>query len=167
MSPAVAAHDWSFGIYVFGVVFICAFMLSIPLFLGGRDWGRAKNDPFESGVASVGGARMRLSAKFYLVAMFFVIFDVEALFLYAWSVSVRESGWAGFIEVTIFIFVLLAGLIYIWKLGALDWAPEGRRRRQQQARAKHRQELHDEQLQAIERHEHRHHHHADRHPPQQ
>ena len=97
--------------------------------LGGRDWGRAKNEPFESGVVSVGSARLRLSAKFYLVAMFFVIFDVEALFLYAWAVSVRESGWAGLIEVTIFIAVLLVGLVYLWRLGALDWAPEARRRR--------------------------------------
>jgi NADH-quinone oxidoreductase subunit A len=129
MSPADVAHNWSFGIFVFGVVFILAFMLAIPRLLGGRDWGRAKNEPFESGVVSAGGARMRFSAKFYLVAMFFVIFDVEALFLYAWAVSVRETGWAGFIEVVIFVSVLLAGLLYIWKIGALDWSPAQRRRR--------------------------------------
>lgn len=73
---------------------------------------------------------MRLSAKFYLVAMFFVIFDVEALYLYAWSTSIRESGWTGFIEATIFIVVLLAGLVYLVRIGALDWAPvrsKGRR----------------------------------------
>src|SRR3546814_10066350 len=69
-------------------------MLGAASLLGGRDWGRAKNDPFESGVVGEGGARLRFSAKFYLVAMFFVIFDVEALFLYAWAVSVREAGWA-------------------------------------------------------------------------
>ncbi|MDQ8037302.1 MAG: NADH-quinone oxidoreductase subunit A, partial [Pedobacter sp.] len=76
-----------------------------------------------------GGARMRLSAKFYLVAMLFVIFDVEALFLYAWAVSAREVGWMGFIEVTVFVLFLLAGLVYLWRIGALDWAPEARRRR--------------------------------------
>ena len=65
-------------------------------------------------------------AKFYLVAMFFVIFDVEALYLFAWSVSVRESGWVGFIEATIFITLLLVGLIYLWRIGALDWAPKKR-----------------------------------------
>jgi NADH-quinone oxidoreductase subunit A len=97
--------------------------------MGGRTSGRAKNEPFESGIVPAGGARLRFSAKFYLIAMFFVIFDIEALFLYAWAVSVRESGWAGFVEVFIFIFVLLAGLIYIWRLGALDWSPEARRRR--------------------------------------
>jgi NADH-quinone oxidoreductase subunit A len=126
---ATIAHNWSFAIYLLGVGALCAFMLGASSLLGGRDWGRAKNDPFESGVVSSGGARMRLSAKFYLVAMFFVIFDVEALFLYAWAVSVRESGWAGLIEVTIFVVVLLAGLIYLWRLGALDWAPAARRRR--------------------------------------
>lgn len=125
----VVAQHWSFAAYVIGALLICAFMLAIPVWLGGRAFGRAKNEPFESGAASVGTARMRFSAKFYLTAMFFVIFDIEALFLYAWSVSVRESGWAGFIEAVIFIAVLLAGLVYIWRLGALDWAPEARRKK--------------------------------------
>ena len=123
------AHNWSFAVYIFGIVFVCVFMLAIPVLMGGRSIGRAKTEPFESGIVSVGGARLRLSAKFYLIAMFFVIFDIEALFLYAWSVSVRESGWPGFIEVFIFILVLLVGLIYIWRLGALDWSSESRRRR--------------------------------------
>ena len=128
-TPAAVTQYWSFAIYVIGIVAICAFMLGIPVLLGGRTWGRAKNEPFESGIVSVGSARMRLSAKFYLVAMFFVIFDVEALFLYAWAVSIRENGWAGFIEAAIFIFVLLVGLLYLWRLGALDWAPESRHRK--------------------------------------
>ena len=122
------AQHWSLGVFLGGVVFIVCVMLFVPVWLGGRNWGRAKNEPFESGVVSVGGARLRLSAKFYLVAMFFVIFDVEALFLYAWAVCVREAGWVGFIEVSIFVAVLLVGLVYVWRLGALDWAPEGRRR---------------------------------------
>ena len=79
--------------------------------------------------AALSRARLRFSAKFYLIAMFFVIFDIEALFLYAWAVSVRESGWPGFIEALIFILVLLAGLIYVWRVGALDWSPAARRRR--------------------------------------
>ncbi|TKJ86526.1 NADH-quinone oxidoreductase subunit A, partial [Erwinia persicina] len=65
-------------------------------------------------------------AKFYLVAMFFVIFDVEALYLYAWSTAIRESGWVGFVEAAIFILVLLAGLFYLVRIGALDWAPARR-----------------------------------------
>jgi NADH-quinone oxidoreductase subunit A len=126
---ATLAYDWSFAIYLLAVVGLSALMLVVSYVLGGRDWGRAKNEPFESGVVSTGSAQLRFPAKFYLVAMFFVIFDVEALFLYAWAVSVRESGWLGFIEITIFIGVLLVGLVYLWRLGALDWAPEGRRRR--------------------------------------
>lgn len=129
MSIDTIAHNWSFAVYIFGVLFVCVFMLAIPVLMGGRSKGRAKTEPFESGIVSVGGARLRLSAKFYLVAMFFVIFDIEALFLYAWSVSVRESGWAGFIEVVIFVSVLLVGLFYIWRIGALDWSSESRRRR--------------------------------------
>lgn len=131
MSPTVeaVAHNWSLIAYLIGVGVLCSIMLGLSYLLGGRDWGRAKNEPFESGVVSQGGARLRLSAKFYLVAMFFVIFDVEALFLYAWAVSVRESGWPGFIEVAIFILLLLSGLVYLSRVGALDWAPEARKRR--------------------------------------
>lgn len=123
-----ALNLFSLGFYVICVLGICLFMLVASWLLGGRNWGRAKNEPFESGVVSVGGARMRLSAKFYLVAMFFVIFDVEALFLYAWAISVKEAGWAGFIEACIFIFVLAASLGYLWRIGALEWAPESRKR---------------------------------------
>lgn len=123
------AQYWALGIFFLGIIGMCAFMLAAPYFLGGRAWGRAKNEPFESGIVSQGGARIRVSAKFYLVAMFFVIFDVEALFLFAYAISVRESGWTGFIEVVIFIVVLLVGLFYLWRVGGLDWAPEARKRR--------------------------------------
>lgn len=128
------AHNWSFGIFLLGIVAICVLMLGVSWLVGGRYRGRAKNEPFESGVVSVGNARLRFSAKFYLTAMFFVIFDVEALFLYAWAVSVRESGWPGFIEAAIFILVLLAGLIYVWRIGALDWAPDSRRKKNTQSK---------------------------------
>jgi NADH-quinone oxidoreductase subunit A len=121
------AHHWSFAIFLLAVAALCSFMLGASYLLGGRDWGRAKNEPFESGVVSVGSARLRFSAKFYLVAMFFVIFDVEAVFLFAWAIAARDVGWAGFVEVFIFIAVLLAGLFYLWRIGALDWAPSARR----------------------------------------
>ena len=140
MSPTeVLAQNWSLGIFLFLVAFICAFMVGVPVWLGGRYWGRAKNEPFESGVVSSGGAWMRLSAKFYLVAMFFVIFDIEALFLYAWAVSVRENGWAGFAVVSIFVAELLLGLVYLWRIGALDWAP-AQRSAKEQRRKKNRQD---------------------------
>lgn len=118
------AHNGSFLFYILAAVTLCGLMIGLAAFLGGRAYGRSKNKPFESGVDSVGSARLRFSAKFYLIAMFFVIFDVEALFLFAWSVSVRESGWLGFIEAATFIVLLLVGLIYLWRIGALDWAPK-------------------------------------------
>ncbi|KPD02943.1 NADH-quinone oxidoreductase subunit A [Moellerella wisconsensis] len=122
------AHHWAFAIFLIGTLALCAFMLTAGHFLGGRSKARAKHVPYESGIDSVGSARLRMSAKFYLVAMFFVIFDIEALFLYAWAVSIREVGWLGFIEATIFILVLLAGLFYLVRIGALDWTPIRSRR---------------------------------------
>lgn len=111
-STEVIAHHWAFAIFLIVAIGLCCLMLVGGWFLGGRARARSKNVPFESGIDSVGSARLRLSAKFYLVAMFFVIFDVEALYLFAWSTSIRESGWVGFVEAAIFIFVLLAGLVY-------------------------------------------------------
>jgi NADH-quinone oxidoreductase subunit A len=135
MSEAASlSHNWAFAIFLLGVFGLCAFMLGASSLLGSKAWGRSKNEPFESGIVSTGSSRLRLSAKFYLVAMLFVIFDVEALFLFAWAVSVRESGWAGLIEATVFIAILLAGLVYLWRVGALDWAPTGRRERQAKLR---------------------------------
>ncbi|XID75493.1 NADH-quinone oxidoreductase subunit A [Alkanindiges sp. WGS2144] len=125
---AITPYDWAIVAFVIGVTFLCAFMLTVPLLLGGKAWGRAKNDPFESGVVGAGGARLRLSAKFYLVAIFFVVFDLEVLYLYAWSVSVREVGWVGFWTAAIFITVLLIGLVYELSTGSLNWSPSDRRK---------------------------------------
>jgi NADH-quinone oxidoreductase subunit A len=119
----LAPRTWALGTYVVATFAIVGLMLALSWVLGGRNHGRAKTEPFESGVVSVGSAHLRISAKFYLVAMFFVIFDVEAVFLYAWAVSVRQSGWSGYVEAAIFIAALLIGLIYVWRLGGLDWAP--------------------------------------------
>ncbi|MBK4764904.1 MAG: NADH-quinone oxidoreductase subunit A [Pantoea sp. Brub] len=112
---------WSFAIFFLISFFICIIMLIGGWILGGKSYSRYKNTPFESGIKSVGNTNIRLSIKFYLIAMLFVIFDVEALFLYLWSVSVRENGWIGFIEATMFIAVLLVSLIYIIKMGVLNW----------------------------------------------
>lgn len=125
---AVIAEYWAIGLFVFAVLALCAFMIGASMLLGGRSRGRSKDIPFESGVVGTGSARQRFSVKFYLVAMLFVIFDIEAVFLFAWAVSVREVGWVGFWGAAIFIFVLLAGLLYDSRVGALDWAPKGRKR---------------------------------------
>ena len=123
---AITPYEWAIIAFVIGVTFLCAFMLTVPLLLGGKAWGRAKQEQFESGVVGAGGARIRLSAKFYLVAIFFVVFDLEALYLYAWATSVRETGWFGFTTVVIFVVDLLIALIYAVAVGALNWAPSDR-----------------------------------------
>lgn len=119
----VIAQHYGFAVFLIVGIGLGGLMLLVAYFLGGRGQTYAPHIPFESGINAVGKARMRLSAKFYLVAMFFVMFDIEVLYLYAWSVSIRESGWVGFIEATIFIVVLLVGLIYLVRIGALDWTP--------------------------------------------
>lgn len=131
----MSAETWAIAVYVAATFAIIGIMLLGSWLLGGRAWGRAKEEPFESGVLGAGSTRLRLSAKFYLVAMFFVIFDLEAVFLFAWAISLRESGWPGFIEASIFIFVLIASLAYLWRIGGLEWAPDGRRKLAERAKA--------------------------------
>jgi len=125
----IMSHNWAFAAFLLGACGLVAFMLGVSSLLGGKAWGRSKNEPFESGMLPTGSARLRLSVKFYLVAMLFVIFDVEALFLFAWATAVRESGWVGLIGAGVFIVILFAGLIYEASVGALDWAPAARRKR--------------------------------------
>ena len=114
---------WSAIAYLLAATGLVAFMLIVPRLLGGRSSGSQKEENFEAGVLPAGSARIRLSAKFYLVAIFFVIFDLEALFLYAYSVSVREVGWVGFATASIFIVILIIGLLYELRLGAMNWSP--------------------------------------------
>jgi len=116
-----------FIIYVFVAVITVAALIALSSVFGLRHMDRTTGEPYESGVAAIGTSRVRFDAKYYLIAMFFVIFDLEAVFVYAWAVSVRESGWAGYAEMTVFVLVLFAGLVYLWKLGALDWADTGRK----------------------------------------
>src|SRR5260370_30041920 len=96
-------------------------MLSLSFVLGQRHMDRATGSTYESGILSESSARVRFSAKFYLVAMFFVIFDLEAVFLFAWAVAVRETGWAGYAEVLLFITVRLSTLSLFLRGRAPDW----------------------------------------------
>ncbi len=116
-------------VYLLAAFGLVVFMLVVPRLLGGVSSGRQKHENFEAGVVSAGSARIRLSAKFYLVAIFFVIFDLEALYLYAYSVSVRDVGWVGFTAATSFIVILFVGLLYELKLGAMNWAPADKRQK--------------------------------------
>lgn len=119
--------EWSAVVYLLAALGLVVFMLIVPRLLGGRSSGSQKHEIFEAGVKPAGSARIRLSAKFYLVAIFFVIFDLEALYLYAYAVSVREVGWAGFATAFVFIAILFVGLVYEMKLGAMNWAPADKR----------------------------------------
>ena len=100
MYASFAPATWALLAYLFGALALCLLMLGLGRVLGGRSHGRAKNLPFESGVDSTGSSRLRFSVKYALVAMLFVIFGIEMPFLYLWAVSLRENGWAGFVEAT-------------------------------------------------------------------
>ncbi len=119
---------WPLVLYFVLVLILVTGMLGLSYVLGQRHRQRATGEPYESGIVPTGSARLRLAAKYYLVAMFFVIFDLEAVFIFAWAVAFHDFGWAGYFEVLIFIGVLVAALIYLWKLGALDWGTMRRRR---------------------------------------
>ena len=116
----ITSH-WPLILYLVLVVGLVGLMLIVPWFLGGRRKSRAVNEPYECGVVPVGSTRFRVPIPFYLFAIFFVIFDLEAVFLFAWAVAVKETGWLGFVEALVFIAILLVALIYLWRLGALDW----------------------------------------------
>ena len=126
-----SAFNWSALAFILAAIGLVVFMLVVPRLLGGRSQGKEKEEVFESGVVGAGNARIRMSAKFYLVAIFFVIFDLEALYLYAYSVSVREVGWIGFATAAVFIGILFVGLVYELKLGAMNWAPSDKRRKKE------------------------------------
>lgn len=113
---------WPLGVYCALVVLLVAGMLAVSYVLGQRHHQHSTGEPYEGGIVSEGSARARLNAKFYLIAMFFVIFDLEAVFLYAWAVTARSLGWPAFWEVVIFVGILAAVLVYLWRVGALDWS---------------------------------------------
>ncbi len=103
-------------------------MLLLSDVLGPRRPSAVKSSPFECGSVPVGTARERFDVKFYVVALLFIVFDIEAIFLYPWAVLLLPSdgyaglGWPGFVSMGIFVLTLLAGLVYVWKKGVLDWA---------------------------------------------
>lgn len=101
---------------------VAAGMLGFSYLLGRRVKNRVKDLPYECGITPVGNARERFSVKFYLVAMLFILFDIEAIFLYPWAVVYRELKMFAFLEMLVFIVLILAGFFYIWKKGALDWS---------------------------------------------
>lgn len=112
---------WPLALYSFLVFVLVIAMLVISFFLGEHHRERVTIEPYESGIKPTGSTGIRLSIKFYLIALFFVIFDVESIFIFAWAIAFRQLGWAGYIEIIIFISVVVLTLVYLWRMGALDW----------------------------------------------
>jgi NADH-quinone oxidoreductase subunit A len=112
---------WPLAVYFIAVLSLVATIIAVSYFLGQRHREPATGQAYESGLPPTGTARLRFPIDFYLVAMFFVIFDVESIFIFAWAIAWRELGWAGYVEVLIFIGILLAALVYLWRVGGLDW----------------------------------------------
>lgn len=119
-AAAEAPVYWPLGVYFASVLVVVASMLGMSYLLGQRHPGNTPNDPYESGIVSTGSARIRFSADFYLIGIFFVIFDLETVFVFAWATAARELGWAGYIHICVFIGVLLASMAYLWRQRALD-----------------------------------------------
>ncbi len=111
---------WPLALYFFSAIALAVIMIGFSYLLGESHKERTTGDPYESGMVVTGSSHVRLNAPFYLIAVFFVIFDLETLFVISWAVAIRELGWPGYIEMLIFITVLLVSLIYLWRLGALD-----------------------------------------------
>lgn len=111
---------WPLLVYLLLVVIVVGVMVGVPSVIGERPSKPQKGTPYESGIASAGSARTRIDIKFYVNAMFFVVFDLEAAFLVAWAVAFRDVGWAGYLGALTFVATLLVALVYVWRIGALD-----------------------------------------------
>ena len=109
---------------VVAAMLLAAGLLTVSYLLGKRVKNKVKDMPYECGISPTGDARQRFSVKFYLVAMLFILFDIEAIFLYPWAVVYRELKMFAFVEMLVFVVLILAGFFYIWKKGALDWSPD-------------------------------------------
>jgi NADH-quinone oxidoreductase subunit A len=118
---------WPLVVYGAIVCTLIGAMLGLSYFLGGRHKERATDEPYEGGIVSQGSARLRFSSQFYLIAMLFVIFDVETIFVFTWAIAFKELGWLGFAGVFTFVILLIIVLIYEWRNGALDFGPDGKK----------------------------------------
>jgi NADH-quinone oxidoreductase subunit A len=105
-------------------VIIAAALIGLSFFLGKKVKDVVKDTPYECGIAPTGSARERFSVKFYLVAIVFILFDIEAIFLYPWAVVYRELKLFAFVEMLLFVILIMSGFFYIWKKGALDWSAD-------------------------------------------
>jgi NADH-quinone oxidoreductase subunit A len=117
---------WAPGVFalvsfIIAVCIMIAVMLLLTRFLGEKRTNPDKERPYESGIIPTGNARLRYPVPFFLVAIFFLIFDVEGAFIFSWAVACKALGWKGWFQMAFFIFVLALGLVYIWRKGGLEW----------------------------------------------
>lgn len=118
---------WPFLIYAIASVLLVVIMLVVSYLLGERHNEPATDEVYEAGIEATGSARLLFPIHFYLIAMFFVIFDLEVVFIVAWAISVKAIGWAGYIAILTFIAVLMSVLVYEWRMGALNFGPSGKK----------------------------------------
>jgi NADH-quinone oxidoreductase subunit A len=133
VSPA-ALSPWipellSYALFVFIVAGLLTLLLFLTGWLGEKKTGPEKNRPYECGIIPTGWARFRYPVPFYMVAVFFLIFDVEAAFVFSWALAMEDLSWRGWLQITYFIIVLLLSLFYIWSKGGLNWRPTAISRR--------------------------------------
>jgi NADH-quinone oxidoreductase subunit A len=117
---------FSLAAYTCMVLVLIGVILFLTAWLGEKKETPEKLGPYECGIIPTGPARLRYPVPFYLVATFFLIFDVEAAFIFTWAIAFRPLGWAGWLQISFFIIVLLVSLFYLWKKGGLDWGPATR-----------------------------------------
>lgn len=119
----------SLGLYTAIAVLLVGLLMFLSWAIGQRTRSQAKDEAYESGIRPTGPARLSEPVPFYLVAIFFIVFDVEMIFVVSWAVAYDRLGWAGFAQVTFFILVLFLGLVHLWKSGGLNWGPGAHRRK--------------------------------------
>jgi NADH-quinone oxidoreductase subunit A len=129
LTPPGADAYLALGIYVGAAILLIAALLLLSWGLGYKTRSRAKQEPYESGILPLDNSRLKGPVPFYLVAVFFIIFDVEVIFVASWAVACDRLGWTGFAHVCFFIVILFLGLLHIWKTGGLDWGPRAQRER--------------------------------------
>jgi NADH-quinone oxidoreductase subunit A len=128
LANSSALSPWEPGVFslvVFAlmVMAVIGLLLFIASWLGEKKLNTEKLRPYESGIIPTGSARLRYPVPFYLVAIFFLLFDVEAAYIFSWAIAWEKLGWAGWLQISFFIVVLILGLVYIWKKGGLEWGP--------------------------------------------
>ena len=122
-SPPTFESLLGLALYVALAVSVIGLLLVLSRWLGHKTRSPMKDEPYESGVRPTGLAKLHEPVPFYLVAIFFIVFDVEAIFIVSWAVAYDLLGWAGFIQITFFIVVLFLALVWLWRMGGLDWGP--------------------------------------------